>query len=350
MMGLHEPMEQKAARLSTLRWPRLPELTPEKARMEALLFQGSCSIRHKIAGQIVTLSGPVRTNEPTPLAVDFQFGTKALRALLPQDALGCLLKLHSIEDEWQSYSAETAALVFEHLLAEAMAPLEPLLGGAFKVLKVGPSGKAATGTSLPLDAVFEAEDRRHIKLVADANLLAELAMMMTDNLDRPQGLDLSDLRFPAQLLGPSFTLPAKDLTTAKLGDGFFLECDWAALSRAEFVISGRLATVAQQERAGFQLTGELSRRTTINTHEDMPMSDTMTDDSDAATLPVTVRIELAETTITLAELQAMTAGSVLPFANELPSTVRLLANGKPIAKGDLVRIDGKVAVRLTEIC
>ena len=81
----------------------------------------------------------------------------------------------------------------------------------------------------------------------------------------------------------------------------------------------------------------------------MPADLVHPDRSFATQLPVTLRIELGTTTLTLDELSGLEVGSLLPFVDALPTSVTISANGKPFARGDLVRLDGQIAVRLTEI-
>ncbi|NJM81715.1 MAG: hypothetical protein HC844_03790 [Tabrizicola sp.] len=348
-MGFHDVPDRKTARPKAFRWPPLPELTPETARIEAHLFRKPGSVRAKIAGQIVTLTGPVRSAEPPRLAVDLGFGDKLLRVLVPEDAPGLLLGLHGITDDWQNYRHDTLALVVEHLLVEALAPLETVFGGPFRIRAVGPADDPAPASLLMLSVTVADGESRVFGLSGAAELLAAIAPMLSDRLQPDAGPDLAQLVFPMRLLGPSFSVTPDDLAAAKVGDGFFLERDWSALLQAELRVLDHMSAEVRHE-GGFRLTQHFSPQISATMPKEAPMSDVTAPEAPAAaTLPVTIRIELAETTATLAELQAMRPGSVLAFAEELPSTIRLLANDKPVARGDLVRIDGKIAVRLTEI-
>lgn len=83
-----------------------------------------------------------------------------------------------------------------------------------------------------------------------------------------------------------------------------------------------------------------------------------TDPVEAATLPtrlienVGVRLEayLGGAAMTVGELAAFRAGSVIPLDAPLNQAVELRLNGLAIAKGELVAVGDKFAVRLLEIC
>jgi flagellar motor switch protein FliN len=350
-MGRHDVMDHMKTPTKAFRWPALPELTLEAARIEAHLFRSPTSVRQKIAGKVVTLTGPVQAPKGPQLAADVVFGGNAIRVYVPQDAIGALLALHGIEDDWRSYGPQTAALVTEHLLAEATAPLEAVLGGPLRVDAVLPAPDGPSGPALHLKVTTGTDQTATITLSAKPDLLAQLVAMIGKDCDAAEVLDLDDLPFPVRLIGPAFTVTSADLAAAEVGDGFFLEKDWSGLFTADVTVADHLAATARYANGGLHLTSEFSKRSKTNTSKEAHMSFTAATKADVtATLPVTVRIELAETTMTLSDLLALGTGSVLPFAEDLPTTVGLVANGKAFARGDLVRIDGKIAVRLTEIC
>ncbi|WP_163850657.1 type III secretion system cytoplasmic ring protein SctQ [Pseudooceanicola aestuarii] len=69
-------------------------------------------------------------------------------------------------------------------------------------------------------------------------------------------------------------------------------------------------------------------------------------------LPVQVSVVLDDRQMSLAELQALTPGALVPLGDstaEPGKPVRLLANGRTIGAGNLVEIDGTLAVRIADI-
>lgn len=58
---------------------------------------------------------------------------------------------------------------------------------------------------------------------------------------------------------------------------------------------------------------------------------------------------LGKATMTVAELTALKADDVLTLDSALNASVELRLNGAPVARGELVAVGDKFAVRLTEI-
>jgi len=64
-------------------------------------------------------------------------------------------------------------------------------------------------------------------------------------------------------------------------------------------------------------------------------------------LPVMVR--MGQTEMPLGELLKLTPGSILELNRPADAPVELLVNGKRIAQGEVVVVDGNFAFRITEI-
>lgn len=66
-------------------------------------------------------------------------------------------------------------------------------------------------------------------------------------------------------------------------------------------------------------------------------------------LPLEVICEVGRITLTLAQLQEMAPGQVLDLGMDATASVSLRVNGHALAVGELVRIAGRVGIRLTEV-
>jgi type III secretion system YscQ/HrcQ family protein len=67
---------------------------------------------------------------------------------------------------------------------------------------------------------------------------------------------------------------------------------------------------------------------------------------DVSQLPIRVHVVLGEKELTLAEVQSLSPGAVLELDAIKPDCVRLMINGKVIGDGELVDVEGKLAVRV----
>ena len=66
-------------------------------------------------------------------------------------------------------------------------------------------------------------------------------------------------------------------------------------------------------------------------------------------VPLAVSVELGRVRMTVRELLALGAGSVIELAKLAGEPLDVLINGKPVARGEAVMVNEKFGVRLTEI-
>lgn len=67
------------------------------------------------------------------------------------------------------------------------------------------------------------------------------------------------------------------------------------------------------------------------------------------TVSVAVEAVVGEARLTVGELTTLTPGATLPLDAALNRPVSLRLDGQEIARGELVAVDGRFGVRLTEI-
>ncbi len=78
-----------------------------------------------------------------------------------------------------------------------------------------------------------------------------------------------------------------------------------------------------------------------------PLADDL--DTPVDQLELTLTFELARKAVTLSELSEVTQGHVFTFRDHAnPCSVRILANGKAIGRGELVQVGDHIAVQVTE--
>jgi flagellar motor switch protein FliN/FliY len=66
-------------------------------------------------------------------------------------------------------------------------------------------------------------------------------------------------------------------------------------------------------------------------------------------VPLAVSVELGRVRMTVRELLALGAGSVIELAKAAGEPLDVLINGRPVARGEAVMVNEKFGVRLTEI-
>ncbi|MBV9949174.1 MAG: FliM/FliN family flagellar motor switch protein, partial [Myxococcales bacterium] len=65
-------------------------------------------------------------------------------------------------------------------------------------------------------------------------------------------------------------------------------------------------------------------------------------------VPVVIRVEIGEATMTARDWASLGRGDVVPLGRRVGEPVVLRAGGVPLATGELVDLDGEVAVRVLE--
>jgi flagellar motor switch protein FliN/FliY len=66
-------------------------------------------------------------------------------------------------------------------------------------------------------------------------------------------------------------------------------------------------------------------------------------------IPLEITIELGRTKMLINDLLKLGQGSVIELAKEAGDTLEILANNRLIAKGDVVVVNKKYGIRLTEV-
>jgi len=66
-------------------------------------------------------------------------------------------------------------------------------------------------------------------------------------------------------------------------------------------------------------------------------------------IPLEISVELGRVKMPLHELVRLSRGSVVQLHKEANASVEILANGAVFAQGEVVKADGKLGVRVTEV-
>lgn len=64
---------------------------------------------------------------------------------------------------------------------------------------------------------------------------------------------------------------------------------------------------------------------------------------------IEIEVVLGEARLTIAELNRLASGDTLPIDRKISEAADIRVNGRVIARGEIVTVDDKFAVRVTEI-
>jgi type III secretion system YscQ/HrcQ family protein len=179
-------------------------------------------------------------------------------------------------------------------------------------------------------------------------LLAALALVPV-----PRANDFRGLGWPAAIVLGALGLGAGDLALLAPGDVLIPDDPPIAPGLARLEPPGLPA-------AGLALSpgGVMATTTPLNLKE-APVPDDMAPDGKAPDkapvaafrdLELPLKIEAGRLTMTLAELEALVPGVVLPARNDPLRPVTVTCHGRAVARGELVDLgEGRLGVRLTEV-
>ncbi|MDP9001987.1 MAG: FliM/FliN family flagellar motor switch protein, partial [Myxococcota bacterium] len=150
---------------------------------------------------------------------------------------------------------------------------------------------------------------------------------------------------------------ASDVATLRTGDALVLPGDQCLLSRGRgSTFSGPVLLAAASSDLGLGATlGEDGRVVLRGTLEPLlaaeaPMD---SDDKDAVVaalgeVSVVVRVEIGEAVMSARDWASLGRGDVVGLGRRVGDRVLLRVGGVPLARGELVDLDGEVAVRIVE--
>jgi flagellar motor switch protein FliN/FliY len=71
--------------------------------------------------------------------------------------------------------------------------------------------------------------------------------------------------------------------------------------------------------------------------------------TDAGRRLVVLRLELGQTRLRAVEAERLNMGAVVPLAEAASDPVNVFADGRLVARGDLIVLDGRFCLRVTEV-
>ena len=81
------------------------------------------------------------------------------------------------------------------------------------------------------------------------------------------------------------------------------------------------------------------------THDEAPIATPV----ELASLPVRLEFLLASHDIDLGTLSQIIEGQLIPLPSDAARQIEVRANGKPVARGELVQLDGQLGVEVLEL-
>lgn len=326
--------------------PDWPRLTPD----EGALANRLAVPREPLALTLGTRTARVEIEATGPsfdgLDIPFVLGTEHGYLRLPHAVLQQLARDAGLAAVPVREAPAARALLLEWMLLDLVAHLEAAGAGALHILTGdlgGPDRDAARGTRLVFGTLTLGGHERHPFRLdlpqALASRLAEAREILAPA--RPAEFDALPIPLGIQIGRQQLTL--RDLGDLRPGDVVML-ADEAPTLRA----GPHHAAPLERTAHGYRMTAALGRPQ-ARTQDDSSMSDASTDGDGLETVPIGLVFEVGRLEMPLGELRQLGPGSVLPLDRPDDQLVDILANGRRIGRGTLVRIGEGLGLRVVQL-
>jgi type III secretion protein Q len=274
---------------------------------------------------------------------------------IPRRLLDALLVAADATLSLDHLTADVAATVVEFTLSDALTAIETSLACRLSLLSIRPEWLVtAKGGRLPL-AFMVAWDGVETS-TCELLLAPRDALRLAHRLDHSIGIEKSAVDFPVAMC---LRMAAATVT---VGEAKRLVPDDVVLTDAECppdgmaiaVIAEHLVTPVALTPTDIVLTARpvRGRGSPWEWSMDKPTEDlgaAVLEDSDLDDLPVRLVFEVGRVELSLGEIQRLAPGSVVPLARPVDEPLDIVANGKRLGRGTLVRIGNSLGVRIVSL-
>jgi type III secretion protein Q len=249
---------------------------------------------------------------------------------------------------------DRAAIVIELALTAALDALEATLGWKLALTSVGPQRKEPETSDL-VALSFGLTIARIGTFVCELRLAPGRAVKVIWQLDRSAGLESADVNLPIPvcLRLAAATLTVSDVRNLSPGDVVVVDdCgpDGTAVAViAEHLVAPVQLTSASSLLAAHPTRGRGSPWEWSMENEPGAAGRSAPDASGLDDLPLRVVFEVGRLELSLGDLRQMAPGTVLPLGRPFDDALDIMANGRRIGRGEIVRIGDSLGVRVTRL-
>ncbi|UXN58295.1 type III secretion system cytoplasmic ring protein SctQ [Phyllobacterium zundukense] len=283
-----------------------------------------------------------------PVAIPVAIGPWACKLVLSAGTLERLLQGLGITKMIANFAPRQRSILVEHMLSEQLAQLEAILGHP---IRFGEQ-KELADSDVVLPWVIDFDD---FPRNAELHLGREAARALGQALRQARpghGAELvAVLAFPIQLCAGTQVVTVSELQELRSGDVILRRESSEANPFA--ILSRRFFAFIRADRQEHRLTS--GWKPLAKNWEHSTMSESTSNASGAAgfeqieDLPVDLVFEIGRCELPLSEIRKLGEGSVLPVAASTTSAVNILANGRLVGNGELVKIGAGLGVRVLRL-
>jgi type III secretion protein Q len=250
---------------------------------------------------------------------------------------------------------DRAAILIEFALAASLDALEATLGWRLAFTSIGAPHEGRARPDL-VALSFALTFARFGTFICELRLASGRALNVIRNLDRSTGFVSADvdLPVPVSLRFAAATLTVGDVRDLAPGDVVIVDEHGGADGTAVAVIAEQFVAPIQLNSAGGVLTAYPTRgcgspwEWSMN-NESEPPRRSAPDASGLDDLPLRIVFEVGRLELSLGDVRQMAPGTVLPLARPFDEALDIVANGRRIGRGEIVRIGDSLGVRVIRL-
>jgi len=274
---------------------------------------------------------------------------------MPRPLLDALLAAADSTLSLDHLTTDLAATLVEFTLSEAMDAIETSFGCRLSLLSIRPQWLViAKGGQLPL-AFMVAWDGLESS-TCELLLAPRDALRLAHQLDRSVGIEKSAVDFPIAicLRMAAATLTVGEIKRLVPDDVVLTDAECPSDGMAIAVIAEHLVTPVELTPTDIVVTAHpvRGRGSPWEWSMDKPTENlgaAVLEDSDLDDLPVRLVFEVGRVELSLGEVQRLAAGSLVGLARPVDEPLDIVANGKRLGRGTLVRIGNSLGVRIVSL-
>jgi type III secretion protein Q len=247
-----------------------------------------------------------------------------------------------------------AALVLEVALLQSIKAIEAKLRADIRIEeRIETADSDDTLVPLHFRVVGGADIYGIVELSIDRKSVGAVAAAL-DGTAAPNGA-MDRLPIPVRLCRAGLDLPLAELRTLRPGDVILPDSHAKQQGAAIAVIGEHVPFETERVATGFRLAARLSRSRVDSAGEwfmQQPTDVLQRPSDDTAgleQLPVRVVFEIGRLELPLADIRRLAPGYVLPLTKPVESAVDIMANGRKIGQGSLLKVGDSIGVRVERL-
>ncbi|WP_131115261.1 type III secretion system cytoplasmic ring protein SctQ [Lichenihabitans psoromatis] len=331
-----------------------PLVLPTISRAEALASRKRFAPR-----SAVTLAGllklsidraPTGDCGPDQMRVGVSWGTDRLEVRCPSALPQQILRALDPAIESDALPSDLAGLLLEAALLPTMSVWERAAGRDVAILGAEREGSAPPPGGLRLKLEDDTASWR-LHVGSEREDIVDAVLEAWPIEPRP----MATFAVPAVLRVGTTRLPVAVLASLRPGDAVILERKPA--TGVTLVIADAFAADVTAQDGRWRVVEAMRSVLDAAAGQEGTMQELKTDPNGTETTPVVepddiqvqLSFEVGRLDITLGELRRLGPGMVLDIARDAVELVRISAHGRPIGQGELVDVEGAVAVRIVRL-